>query len=320
LSKNAVFLDAESLGKGFSLSTLNDLPLHWTFYPATSPIDVVARIETATIVVTNKVRLNKEILKQAPNLKLICVSATGYDNIDLEAAKSLGIPICNIPAYSTSSVIQLTWALILALFNNLIAYAEATRKGLWQKSPQFCMLDYPITEVEGKILGIVGYGNIGKGVARCALAFGMQILIAQHTDPSRAMPGALPLEELLQKVDVVTFHLPLTSKTRNLVAAKELSLMKPYSFLVNVSRGGIVNEPDLAMALERGRLAGAALDVLSSEPPPENHPLLQKKLPNLILTPHIGWGSLESRLRLLRILKENISSFLNGKPQNKVNA
>lgn len=318
MNKEAVFLDAETLGKGFSLKPLQELPLSWTFYPATSPEEVASRISSASIVLTNKVRLTKEVLEKSPSLKLICVTATGYDNVDVEAAKKQGIFVCNIPAYSTSSLIQLTLLYILALFNNLISYAEATKNGKWQKSKQFSILDYPIREVEGKTLGIVGYGNIGKGIAKAAQALGMKVVIGQHMDPAKSIPGALPLPELLKQVDVVSFHLPLNAKTRNLITAKELALMRPSAFLVNAARGGIVNEVDLAEALKKGVLAGAALDVLTSEPPREDHPLLQKDVPNLIVTPHIGWGSLEARLRLLAILKENISSFLQGKPKNGI--
>jgi glycerate dehydrogenase len=314
----AVFLDTDTIGKAISLDFLKQLPLNWHFYPSTLAQNTLAHIEGAEVVVTNKVLLSKEILEKSSSVKLICVSATGYNNIDLTAAKNLKVTVCNVPAYSTPSVIQHTWLLILALFSNLIPYAKATKEGRWQISPQFCMLDYPIAEIQGKTLGIVGFGHIGKAVAKVAAAFGMHVVVAQHSDPERHIAGALPLDEVLKKADVITFHAPLTSATKNLITTRELKLMKPSAFLVNVARGGIINEADLSEALKKHVISGAALDVLSTEPPSASNPLLQKDVPNLILTPHIAWAGFEARERLLAGVKENIEHFLRGNPQNVV--
>lgn len=311
---NAVFLDTVTIG--FTPDILKELPLKWTFFQATKPQEVAQRIADATIVVSNKVVLSAEILQKCPQLKLICIAATGYNNVDLAAAKKRGILVCNIPNYSTPSVVQLTLTFILALATSLPSYVEATREGKWQKSPQFCMLDYSIVELQGKKLGIIGYGNLGKEVATLARAFGMEILIAQHSSKKGAIPGALPLEEVLKQADFITIHTPLTSATENLIKKRELELMKRSAFLINTARGGIVNEKDLAEALKSGRIAGAGVDVLTTEPPPADNPLVQPDVPNLLLTPHVGWASHESRIRLLTILKDNIASFLQGNPKN----
>lgn len=314
----AVFLDTSTLGKEISLETLNELPLEWVFYPQTRPEETNQRIQDATVIVSNKVLLTQELLQQAPALKLICVAATGYNNVDLETAKRLGITVCNIPNYSTPSVVQLTLTFLLALMTNLVAYVEATREGRWQKSPQFFFLDYPIHEIQRKKLGIIGYGALGKQVATLAAALGMEVLVASHTSGEKREEPTLPLDQVLQKADVVTIHTPLTPQTKNLIQMRELRLMKPSAFLINTARGGIVNEKDLAEALKSGVIAGAAIDVLSIEPPSEAHPLLEKDIPNLLLTPHVGWASLESRLRLVQILKANIKAYLEGFSQNLV--
>ncbi len=314
----AVFLDTSSLGPELSFDFFEELPLGWSFFEETKGAETLSRVKDASIVVSNKVLLTKDILTSCPHLKLVCIAATGYNNIDLSAAKELGITVCNVPAYSTPSVVQHTMAFLLALATNLIAYVEMTRQGKWQKSAQFCILDAPIIELKGKKLGIIGYGTLGKEVGNLALAMGMQILVAQHSASARSVPGALPLDTVLKEADVVTIHVPLTPQTQNLIQRRELALMKPTAFLINTARGGIVNEKDLAEALKSGSIAGAGVDVLSVEPPHADNPLLQKDIPNLLLTPHIGWGSLEARMRLLQILKENIECFLKNAPKNLV--
>ncbi|HEY2809916.1 MAG TPA: D-2-hydroxyacid dehydrogenase [Rhabdochlamydiaceae bacterium] len=312
----AVFLDTKTLGRGVDLDSLKALPLQWTFFDETKPQETAHRIAGAQIVVTNKVMLTKEILEKSPDLKLVCIAATGYNNVDIPAAKARGILICNVPDYSTASVVQLTIAFIFALMTNLYSYVQATKIGEWQKSSQFCLLDYPITELEGKKLGVIGYGNLGKRVAHLMQQMGMQILIAQGRSEA---PGRLPLQEVLAHSDVITIHTPLTKETHNLIQRKEFLLMKRSSVLINTARGGIVNEKDLADALREGLIAGAAVDVLSKEPPDADQPLLQKDIPHLLLTPHVGWGSLESRKRLLEVIQSNIHSFLQGNPVNLIN-
>lgn len=312
----AVFLDANTLDIGITLDSLQELPVNWTFFKKTHPEETLSRVKDAHIVVTNKVLLTQEIIKESPHLKLICIAATGYNNVDLLTAKKCGITVCNVPAYSTPSVVQLTMAFMLALATNLIAYVEMTRAGKWQKSTQFCILDEPIIELEGKKLGIIGFGTLGKRVGMLAEAMGMHLLVAQHSVLSRNIQNAVPLERVLNESDIVSIHCPLTQETRNMIGYRELVLMKRSAFLINTARGGIVNEKELAEALKNGIIAGAGVDVLSVEPPHEDNPLLHKDIPNLLLTPHIAWGSRESRMRLVQTLKENIICFLNSTPKN----
>lgn len=313
----AIFLDAATLGADFSYDLLKQLPVQWTFFEETSPHETLERIKDADIVVSNKVLLTADILK-ASSLKLICVAATGYNNVDVATAKQLAIPVCNIPGYSTHSVVQLVFTFMLTLASSLIPYVEDVRNGKWQRHSQFCFLDYPIVELEGKNLGIVGYGTLGKQVAAIAAAFGMKILIASNALSKKSQAGTLLLEQVLREADFLTLHVPLTAQTENLIRWKELELMKPTAFLINTARGGIVNEKDLAKCLKEKRIAGAALDVLTKEPPTEGNPLLDPSIPNLLLTPHIGWASFESRSRLLAVLKDNILAFLQGSPKNLV--
>lgn len=314
----AVFLDAGTFGEQETFAPLKDLPLQWTFYDQTLPSEILKRAEAAEILVINKTVLTKEILQKLPLLRLVCVTATGVNCIDLEAAQQRSVTVCNIPNYSTACVPQLTLFLILALATRFVSYYEDVKKGRWQTSRHFSFFDYPIQEIRGKTLGIIGYGHIGKEVARLAIAFGMQILIAQHTDPKRSIPNALPFTEVLQQADFVTIHTPLTPVTKNLIGEKELSLLKKTACIINVSRGGIIQEEALAKALKQGTIAGAALDVLSQEPPSENHPLLDPTIPHLILTPHIGWASIEARRSLLEITRKNIDAYLRGNVQNQV--
>lgn len=310
-----VFLDGKTLGEGISFAGLQALPMEWTFFDETRPEETLKRIQEAHCVVANKVLLTREILEKSPQLKLVCIAATGTNNVDLAAAKERGILVCNVPAYSTASVVQLTIAFIFALATRLFSYAQATREGRWQKSSLFCFLDYPIVELRGKKLGVIGYGNLGKQVAQLMQALGMQILIAEARSQ---MPGTLPLQEILAQSDVITLHVPLTQETHHLIRRKELMQMKRSSFLINTARGGVVHEQDLADALREGVIAGAGVDVLSQEPPPATHPLLQEDIPNLLLTPHVGWASLESRKRLVHALENNIQAFLKGSPINLV--
>lgn len=313
----AVFLDTETLGDGISYEELQKLPVKWSFFKKTKPEEILERIKDAQIVVSNKVFIG-DILKQCPQLKLICIAATGYNNVDLTTATSLKIKVCNVPGYSTESVAQLVITFILALATNLTSYVQAVKAGAWQKHSQFCLLSYPIIELEGKKLGIIGYGALGKRVATLAQAFGMKLLIAEHSSSKKPIEGSVPLEQVLRDSDFITIHVPLTPKTQNLIQRKEIERMKSSAFLINTARGGIVNENDLAECLKERRIAGAAIDVLSKEPPREGNPLLDPNIPNLLLTPHIGWASLESRMRLIHILKENIDAFLHGVSKNLI--
>lgn len=316
---SGVFLDKFSLDRGdLDLSALEASLPDWTFYDETGPSQVHERIKDAEVVISNKVMLDWSALNSAKSLKLICIAATGTNNVDLVTAKELGIRVCNVRSYATPSVVQHVFGLILALSTHLNSYQKAVEEGLWQKSTQFCLLDYPIKEIAGKKLGIVGYGELGKAVTRVAIAFGMQVLIAQRPGTDTLEEGRLHLNELLGTVDVLSLHCPLTEATRGLIGVAELALMKKEAILINTARGGIVDEAALADALRSGQLGGAGVDVLSEEPPVDENPLLQDNIPNLIVTPHIAWASRESRQRLIDELEKNIQAWRSGNIRNDV--
>ena len=313
---NGVFLDSESLAD-LDLSSLQALFHNIEIYEQTQPQQTKERIRNAEVVIVNKVKLSRAIIESAPRLKLICLVATGTDNVDCLAAREHNITVCNCQAYGTDSVVQHVFAMILALHTNLIPYTQAVNQGKWQQASQFCLLNYPIVELKGRTLGIMGYGNLGKGVARIGEAFGMHILLGQR--PGSNQEGRIPLAQLLPQVDVLTLHCPLTDQTRNLIDKDALQLMKPTSFLINAARGGIVEETALADALRAGTIAGAATDVLTTEPPDSTNPLLATGIPNLIITPHCAWGSYEARQRIVSQTVESITTFFAGKPVRVVN-
>ena len=315
----AVFLDYQSLDKNdLDFNPLKAAFDDLTLYPSTRPEQLAARIADAEVLISNKVVLDANSLAQCPKLKLILISATGTNNVDLAQAKAQGIVVCNCQAYGTAAVAQHTLSLMLALATSLLQYDHAVKQGQWNTSPIFCLLDFPIVELSGKTLGIVGYGELGKAVAKLAEAFGMRVLIGslanRPTDATR-----VPLTELLPQVDFLSLHCPLTDETRDLIGATEFSLMKKSAFLINCARGGLVNEPALADALRQGQIAGAATDVLTVEPPQHGNVLLADDIPNLIITPHSAWGSVEARQRMLQQLVENAQAFQQGQPIRQVN-
>lgn len=313
----AVFLDKNSLDKNdLDFDSLLAISKNWQFYDSTENGLVKERTKHAEVIVSNKVVLDKAVISNAQNLKLICVAATGTNNVDIEFAKSKGIQICNVRAYGTNSVTQHVFTLLLMLMRNIPQYQTAVKRGDWQKSKEFCLLDYPIEDLTDKTMGIIGYGELGQGVAKVAEAFGMEVLIAQHKGKNKS--ASVPLNELLKRVDVLSLHCPLTDQTKNLISESELALMKPSSYLINMARGGIVDELALKAALIDGRLAGAAIDVLEEEPPKNSSPLLQLDLPQLIITPHIAWASRAARQNLLNQVAENIEQFYLGTPKNSV--
>ena len=313
----AVFLDKNSLDKNdLDFDSLLAISKNWQFYDSTENGLVKERTKHAEVIVSNKVVLDKAVISNAQNLKLICVAATGTNNVDIEFAKSKGIQICNVRAYGTNSVTQHVFTLLLMLMRNIPQYQTAVKRGDWQKSKEFCLLDYPIEDLTDKTMGIIGYGELGQGVAKVAEAFGMEVLIAQHKGKNKS--ASVPLNELLKRVDVLSLHCPLTDQTKNLISEPELALMKPSSYLINMARGGIVDELALKAALIDGRLAGAAIDVLEEEPPKNSSPLLQLDLPQLIITPHIAWASRAARQNLLNQVAENIEQFYLGTPKNSV--
>lgn len=314
---HGVFLDRDSVGDDLDLSALHGLADRWDLHGATDAGDTLARLQGADLVISNKVVLDRDTLAACPQLKLICVAATGTNNVDLAAAREFGMTVSNVTAYGTPSVVQQVFALLLALTTRLLEHRTAARDGRWAASPYFCVLDLPFRELAGKTFGIVGYGELGHGVARVAEALGMDVLISQRPGGDDR-PGRVPLDELLARADVVTLHVPLADNTRNLINAERLALMKPDAVLINAARGGIVDEAALAAALRNGRLGGAGLDVLAVEPPRDGNPLLDLDLPNLIVTPHVAWAARESRQRLMDQVVDNIRAFIDGAPRNRV--
>ena len=310
-----VFLDQDSMGANLDYQRLEQTLSHFEAYPTTSPEQVTAHLNGAQIAIVNKVMLGAKELDACPELKLIALTATGTNNIDLAAAKARGIRVCNVIQYGRPTIVQHTFSLILALANHLIDYVDDVRQGEWQKSPVFCMMQHSIIELEGKTIGIIGYGDLGRGVARMAEAFGMKVLLGARPGQENTKEDAyprLPLNELLPQVDVLSLHCLLSPDTQNLIDANALARMKPTAFLINVARGGLVDENALAQALIEKRLAGAATDVLSQEPPSEGNPLLNPAIPNLIITPHCAWASQEARQRLLDKTADNIAQFCKG--------
>ncbi len=314
----AVFLDQASL----DLGDLDLNPLHTTFgelqlHEQSRPEQVLERLRGASVAIINKVVLDAATLAACPQLKLILVAATGTNNVDLAAARALGICVSNCQAYGTQSVAQHTLMLLLALAGSLPDYQRAVAAGRWQQAAQFCLLDFPIIELEGKTLGLLGHGELGSAVSRLAQAFGMRVLLGQLPGrPTRV--DRVPLAELLPQVDALSLPCPLTEQTRHLIGAAQLAAMKPSALLLNTARGGLVDEPALAAALRAGRLGGAAFDVLSVEPPSAGNPLLAADIPRLIITPHCAWGSREARQRIVLQLAENALGYFAGAPRRQV--
>jgi glycerate dehydrogenase len=316
-----VFLDAATYGD-ISLKRFTDA---WdcTIHQVTSSAETIQKLAGHNVAVTNKVVFDRTVLNspEARDLRLIAVAATGTDIIDRQEAATRGIKVCNVPGYATQSVAQFTMALMLELTSRAAKYGDAVKRGEWEKSPVFSLLTFSTIELRGKKLGIIGYGSIGKAVAQMATGFGIEILVAARPGATGAIPpGRIALEQLLREADIVSLHCPLTPETRNLINEQSLALMKPTAFLINTARGALVDEAALIEALRQKRIAAAALDVISKEPPPGDHPMIRaaKELDNLIVTPHTAWSTREARERLLHEVKENIAAFLENKPRNLV--
>lgn len=309
----AVFLDRESLDRGeLDLAATEALVDELVSYPQTEPGEVAERISGFGIVIVNKVPLDREALELA-RPSLVAVVATGVNNVDLDACREIGTTVVNTRGYGTDSVAQHAICLLLALATRLPDYQRDVQRGEWSRSAHFCLLDHPIVELAGKSMGIVGMGTLGSRTAELARALGMEVLVAERPGGGPA-PGRLPLPELLPRVDALSLHCPLTEATRDLIGRRELAMMKPTAFLINTARGGLVDELALADALRAGTLGGAGFDVLTEEPPRRGNPLLDDDIPNLIVTPHSAWGSLEARQRVCEQLAENIRAFLDGEP------
>lgn len=316
---NIVVLDGYCLNPG-DLSweewrALGDL----TVYDRTPPDQTVARSQGAEVAITNKTVLDKAVLDAMPRLKYIGVLATGYNIVDVQAARARGIPVTNVPTYGTDSVAEHTFALILEHCRNVGLHSRLVREGEWTRCPDFCFWRTPLIELSGKTLGLIGFGRIGRRVGELGQAFGMKVLACDKVR-ERPLPGAFEWAEsdrVFAEADFVSLHAPLFPDTERIVNRSTLARMKPSAFLINTSRGGLVVDADLAEALNSGRIAGAALDVLSVEPPAADNPLLRAT--NCIITPHFAWATKEARMRLMRIALDNLRAFLAGKPQNVVN-
>jgi len=311
-----VVLDGYTLNPGdLSWKTLQSLG-SCEIYDRSSPAEVLKRAGGAEMVLVNKIVLSRESIFMLPHLKYIGVTATGYNIVDLAAARERGITVTNVPSYGTKSVAQMTLALLLELTQRVGHHGQTVREGRWTACPDFCYWDYPLLELDGLTFGIVGFGRIGRAVATMAAAFGMKVLA--HSRASRAGLDVefVDLETLFRQSDVISLHCPLTPETKHLINAERLSWMKSSAILLNTSRGALVDEPALAEALNSGRIAGAGLDVLSVEPPLADNPLFNAK--NCLITPHIAWATRAASARLLEISIANVQAFLAGKPQNVV--
>lgn len=319
LSRRAVFLDYSTLDLGdLDLTPLQGAFDVLTLHASSAPETVIERLQGASVAITNKVVIDATTLQACPDLKLILIGATGTNNVDLPAARALGISVCNCQGYGTPSVAQHTLMLLLALATRVSDYQQAIAAGAWQRSTQFCLLDFPIIELQGKTLGVLGQGELGGAVTRLAEAFGMRVIAGQIPGrPPRA--ERMPLEQMLREVDALTLHCPLNEHTHHMIGAAQLNLMKPGAFIVNTARGGIIDEHALADALRRGHLGGAATDVLSVEPPVAGNPLLATDIPRLIVTPHSAWGSREARQRIVGQLADNAMGFFSSTPRRQVN-
>jgi glycerate dehydrogenase len=307
---NIVILDALTLGEGIDINTINRFG-NLTIYQTTTPEQTAERIASANIIITNKVKIDKKEMDIAVNLELICITATGTNNINLKEAEHKGIKVKNVEGYSTEAVAQHTFSLILASAGSLLQYSQESKLGNWSNQPIFTMINHSFFELKGKKLGIIGYGNIGKRVAEIGKAFGMEILISKREGVSYKDNFRVSFDTLLKESDIISIHTPLSNQTKNLFTVNEFNKMKNTSIIINVARGGIINEDDLYNALKNKSISGAAIDVTETEPIDKNNKLLT--LNNIIITPHMAWTAIESRQRLWDSVVNNIDTFLNNK-------
>lgn len=308
-----VILDgATAKGRELNFDFLNQFG-EVTYYDVTYPDEVLSRAKDADILVINKIVIDRATLSACKKLKLITILATGYNVVDIDAARELGITVCNVPYYSTNSVAQLTFAFILEFANKLSLHTQSVARGDWQNCADFAYTLDTLHELNGKTLGIIGYGSIGRKVTQIGKAFGMNILVSTRTP----VDGCVSKEEVFENADFITLHCPLNEGSKLMINEKSLSMFKPTAYLINTARGGLIDEEALANALNQGKIAGAGLDVLTCEPPKADNPLIHAK--NCIITPHMAWASVEARVRLLHATEDNVRAFLQNSPINKVN-
>lgn len=315
----ASFLDTGTVGNNLDWSRLEAVAEHWQWHHQTTADQLQERLSGVDIIVTNKVNIDRRAIESADALQLICLTATGYNNIDIEAAAERSIPVINVTGYATPSVSQHVLALMLAFATRWRDYDTAVSQGLWQDAGFFCMLDYPIEELAGATLGIIGHGELGHAVGELARAFGMRVVIAERPGAGQVRDGRMAFEAVLETSDYLTLHCPLNDDTRNLIDAAALARMKPGAVLINTARGGIVDSQALIGALESSTIGGAAIDVLDHEPPPPGHPLIAHKPKNLIITPHSAWASRGARQRAIDRVAANIAAFREGDDSGRIN-
>lgn len=315
---NAVFLDTQTFAKNINFNPINLVVNRLTEYAITSPEEVIARCTNINIIITNKVVLTKETLEKLPQLKLICIAATGFNNVDIEAAKALNIAVTNVSGYAQNSVAQYIFSQLLAYFSAIEQHNQNVENGLWQTSSTFCHHGDGFSEIAGKKLGIIGYGNLGQKVAQIAQSFGMKVLVAERPESKNIREGRIAFNNVIEQSDVISIHCPHTSETENLIDSGVLNRMKASSVLINTARGAVVDEDALLNALQKNKISYAILDVLKNEPPQADHKLLNAQLNNLKVTAHIAWGSFEAQDKLLQGIADNITAYMEGKRKNRV--
>lgn len=313
-----VFLDRATIPTQIDLPSL-PFEHQWLEYDFTSPELIVERAHQAEVIITNKVVLDRHVLSQLTHLKLVAVSATGFNNVDVDYCREQGIAVTNVQGYATQSVPEHVVAMMFALKRNLKGYHNDIAAGEWQRNKQFCFFTHPISDTAGSTLGVIGSGTLGQATAALAKALGMHVVFAERKGASECREGYLPFDQVLEQADVLTLHCPLSDETRHLIGRQELATMKPTSIVVNTGRGGLVDEEALVDALKEGVIRGAGVDVFTDEPADESNSLIANMhLPNLLLTPHVAWGSDSSIQSLANILMDNIAAFMDGRDQNRV--
>jgi len=314
----AVFLDASTFSSSVTFEAIEKQVDSFITYPTTQSENIIKRCLDAELVITNKVVLTEPILQQLPKLQLICIAATGTNNVDLVAAKKLNIAVCNVAGYAKNSVAQYVFSQLLNYFQNITHHNKNVENGLWTKSDTFCVFGNDIHEIAGKTIGIIGYGALGQSVAQIASAFGMKVKIAERPGAKSIREGRETLESVVKTSDIISLHCPHTNETEQLVDKSFLSKMKKDAVLINTARGALVKNEDLITALKDNQIAHAILDVIDQEPPPEDHPLLKKNFENLTVTAHIAWASIEAQQELIRLLSQNIYAYKTGSTLNRV--